>query len=134
MSKRQCRQSTADPLDGEKQNHRPFPAEHDGIVKLVCRGDPGCSEVELQDSELSSPACNIYVCCNECGDKQAVTLVTSPRHVTSPLLRDVVQTTRAKILATPLIMYQVTKIIDLCNRPRVKESATWSMRVGEVHS
>ena len=60
MSKRQRRQSTADPLNGEKQNHRPFPAEHDGIVELVCRGDPGCSEVELQDRDLSSRACDIH--------------------------------------------------------------------------
>ena len=50
---------------------------NDGVVELVCRADPG-SEVELHDCELSSPNSDIHVCWDECGDEQAVTLVTSP--------------------------------------------------------
>ena len=45
---------------------------NDGIVEPVYHADPGGSDVELQDRELSCPACD------ECSDKQAVILVTSP--------------------------------------------------------
>ena len=51
---------------------------NDDVVELVCRADPGGSEVEPQDRKLSSPACNIHICSDECGDEQAVTLVASP--------------------------------------------------------
>ena len=51
---------------------------NDGVIELVCQVHPGSNEVELLDSELPSPACDIHVCCDEYGDEQAVTLVTSP--------------------------------------------------------
>ena len=78
MSKRQCRQSTADPPTVKSKITDLFQwntAEtSSGVVEPVCRVDPGGSEVELQDCELSLPACDIHVCCDECGDEQAVTL------------------------------------------------------------
>ena len=47
----------------------------------MCGAGPGGTEVELHNCELSSPAWNIHddvhVCCDERGDKQAVTIVTS---------------------------------------------------------
>ena len=90
MSKLQRRQSTADhPMVKSKITNlfQQNTAEtNDSVVELVCRADRGGSEVELRDYELSSPACDMYVhvCCDECGDKQAATLVTSPlsRYVT----------------------------------------------------
>ena len=52
---------------------------NNGVVEPVCRADPGGSEVELQDRDLSSLACDIHVCmCNECGTEQVVIPVTSP--------------------------------------------------------
>ena len=45
---------------------------NDGLVERVSLADPGGSDVELEDRELPSPACD------ECSDKQALTLVTSP--------------------------------------------------------
>ena len=51
---------------------------NNGVVELVCRADPGCSEVEIQDHELLSPACDLHVYCDKCGDEEAVTLVMSP--------------------------------------------------------
>ena len=82
MLRWQRRQSTADPPTAKSKItdlFQPNTVEtNDGVVELVCRVDPGGSEVELQDGELSSPACDIHVCCDECGDEQAVTLVTSP--------------------------------------------------------
>ena len=76
MSKRQHRQSTAD-LSTAKHKityffQRNMAETNDGIIEPVCYAHPGGSEVELQDRKLSSPACN------ECSDKQDVTLVTSP--------------------------------------------------------
>ena len=81
MSKRQRRQSPADPPLAKSKItdlfQRNTAETNDGVVELVCRADPGGSKVELQDCELLSPACDIHVCCDECGEEQAVTLVTS---------------------------------------------------------
>ena len=57
---------------------------NNGIVELVCQADPGSSEVELQDREMSSHACDVHACCDDCGDEQTVTFVMSPlsRNVT----------------------------------------------------
>ena len=84
MLRRQRRQSTADhPTAKSKITdlfQRNTAETNDGVVELVCQSDPGGSEVELQDRELSSLACDIHVriMCDECGDEQAVNLVTSP--------------------------------------------------------
>ena len=52
---------------------------NDGVVELVYRADPGGSEAELQDCDLSSDGLLLAtICCDECGDKQAVTIVMSP--------------------------------------------------------
>ena len=79
MSKQQCRQSAADPLTAISKITDLFQQNtvetDDGLVELVCRADPGDSEVELQDCELLSP---VVTYMGECGDEQAVTLVTSP--------------------------------------------------------
>ena len=53
----QRRQSTADPPTKSKITdpfQRNTPETNDGVVELVCRADPGSSEVELHDAELSS--------------------------------------------------------------------------------
>ena len=70
-----------------------FLAEHGGSQRWHSRASMSCrfggSEVELQDCELSSPACG------KCGDEQAGSLMTSL------LSCYVVQTTHSKILVKP---------------------------------
>ena len=65
MTKRQSRQSTADPPTAKsKITHlfqRNMAETNDGVVELVCRADPDGSELELQDHELSSTACDVSV-------------------------------------------------------------------------
>ena len=65
MSRRQHRQSTADPPTAKSKItdifERNTAETNDSVVELVCRADPGGSEVELQDRELASLACNIHV-------------------------------------------------------------------------
>ena len=60
MSKRQHRQSTADPPTAKCKITNFFQQNtaetNDGVVEPVSRADPGSSDVELQDRELSSPA------------------------------------------------------------------------------
>ena len=52
--------------------------------------DPGGNEVELQDRELLSLFCDIHLrMFDECGDEQAVILVTSPLSRDVTLSRDV---------------------------------------------
>ena len=97
MSKRQRKQSTADPPKVKSQIteffQRNMVESNDGVVQPPCHVDPGGGEVDFQDCELSSPALD------ECGYKQAETLAR-------PLsCRDVVRTTRSKILAIPMIMF-----------------------------
>ena len=90
MSKWQRRQSTADPPVAKSKItdlfQRNTAETNDGVVELVCQADTGGSEVELQNRELSSTACNMHVCCDECGGEQAVTLVMSPlSHDVTPI-------------------------------------------------
>ena len=66
---------------------------NDGVVHPLCHADRDGGEFEFQDCELSFPALD------ECGDKQSGTFVM-------PLSsRDLVQTTRFKILATAMILF-----------------------------
>ena len=62
VSKRQRRQSIADPPMAKSKITNVFQwntaKNNDGVVDLICRADPASSEVELQDCELSSPACD----------------------------------------------------------------------------
>ena len=97
MSKKQQRQSTADPPTAKSLIteffHLNTAEANNGVVQPLCGADPGGNEVEFQDSELSSPALD------ECGDEQAGTLMT-------PLLScDVIRTTRSKFLATPMTLF-----------------------------
>ena len=97
MSNRQQRKSTADPLTANSlitEFFQPNTAEaNNGVVQPLCGVDPGGSEDEFQDSELSSPALD------ECGDEQAGTLMT-------PLLScDMIRTTRSKFLAKPMTLF-----------------------------
>ena len=66
MSKQQSKQSTADLPPAKCKITDLFqwnmPETSDFVVKLVCQVDPGGSKVELQDRELSSPACDLYMC------------------------------------------------------------------------
>ena len=65
MSKRQRRQSTADPPTAKSKItdlfQRNTAETNDGVVELVGQADPGGSEVEFQVRELSSPACDILL-------------------------------------------------------------------------
>ena len=74
MSKWQRRQSPADPPTAKSQVtdffQRNKAEANNGVVQPLCHVDPGGGEDEFQDCELSSPALD------ECGDKQAGTLVT----------------------------------------------------------
>ena len=147
MSKWQRRQSTAVPPTVKSKITDLFQwntAEtSSGVVEPICRVDPGGSEVELQDCELSFPACDIHVHCDERWGQQAVTLRHHHCHVMSPLSHDMVQTTRAKILAVPMYMYmydwsprpQTHAMIMFCHTiscfsrksKKKKNEATWRL-------
>ena len=93
MLKRQRRQSRADPTTAKSKITDFFQQNtaetNDGIVELVCRVDPGGSEVEPQDRELPSPAYDNMLR-RMCGR-------------TSCDNRDMIRNTHSKILATPVI-------------------------------
>ena len=75
---------------------------NDGVVKPVCLVDRSSSEAELHDHELLSPTCD------ECSDKRAVTLVTSP------LSSDVIRTTLSKIPAIPMVRKNIEWVLLGC--------------------